>query len=176
MKKLVLSAVIGLFISATALAEVVVLQNGQTTSYEQGTPVTISGEMPARVLYDGVLIVVPQGQKVQISKAKDGSILVTGDNISGVEVAGEKIFSKGQATFSVSPNNYKVSKIKYSEAAAPAKQKENKPTKVVSQKNSEAKPVASAPTTVEFPTVSEYVNEVVTQQATIDVMSPSSPR
>ena len=75
MKKLALFAVVGLFLSVTAFANIVVLQDGRMTSYEPGSNVVIKGKTTSRVLYDGVLITIPRGQKVQISK-KDGQILV----------------------------------------------------------------------------------------------------
>ena len=188
MKKLILLAVMGLFISATAFAEAVVLQDGKTTSYSQGSSIMVNGKTTTRVLYDGILITVPQGQKVQISKAKDGSILVQGKNIEGVEVAGEVLSAKGQVTFSVSPKTQKITNITsvgvenkvQTDANKKQAKKQNKST--VKKDNSKtantSKPAVTAAPVVDFPTASEYVNEVVSQQTAQDVerteTSPSS--
>ena len=195
MKKLAVLAVMGLLVSTAAFAEVTVLQDGKTVTYEQGTPVMTSGATPVRVLYDGVEIYVPQGQKVLISKAKDGKILVTGTDLKGVEVGKERVSSKGLAVFSVSPSTMKVDEIKGDIAVVNVAEEENKAQKVQKvqkdiQKTTKAAKTTATKTavakannvpaqTVEFPTVSEYVNEVVTQQTAQDTeetcLSQSSP-
>ena len=197
MKKLAVLAVMGLLVSTTAFAEVAVLQDGRTVTYEQGTPVMTSGATPVRVLYDGVEIYVPQGQKVLISKAKDGKVLVTGTDLKGVEVGKERFSSKGLAVFSISPATMKVDEIKgdisvaniaeedlKAQKEAKKAQKAQKAQKAAKATKAEkttkvatTKAVAPAQT-VEFPTASEYVNEVITQQSaqnTEECMSQSSP-
>ena len=111
MKKLALSAVIGLLLSTTAFANVVVFQDGKVTTYKPGTEIAINAKTTARVLYDGVLITIPQGQKVQISK-EEGKIKLFGVNMKGVEIAGKQISSKGQATVSVTPSTGEVASVK----------------------------------------------------------------
>lgn len=202
MKKIAVLAVMGLLVSTAAFAEVAVLQDGKTITYEQGTPVMTSGSTPVRVLYDGVEIYVPQGQKVLISKAKDGKILVTGTDLKGVEVGKERVSSKGLAVFSVSPSTMKVDEIKGDIAVVniieeeQRAQKEAKKAQKEAQKAQKSTKTAKATTTkantakvattkannvpaqtVEFPTVSEYVNEVVTQQTAqnVECLSQSSP-
>ena len=198
MKKLAVLAVMGLFISTAAFAEVAVLQDGKTITYEQGTPIMTSGTSPVRVLYDGVQIYVPQGQKVLISKAKDGKILITGTDLKGVEVGKERISTNGLAVFSVSPSTMKVDEIKGDISVVNLVEEEQKNQKESkkAQKEAEkaqkkeatkAKSAAKASSTktntsmqtVEFPAVSDYVNEVAAQQASQNVerpdLSQSSP-
>ena len=192
MKKLAVLAVMGLLVSTAAFAEVAVLQEGKTVTYEQGTPVMTSGASPVRVIYDGVEIYVPQGQKVLISKAKDGKVLVTGTDLKGVEVGKERISTKGLAVFSVSPNTMKVDEVKGDIAVVNIVEEEQKAQKEAKKaekaaakagktaQEGTAKTAKTAATvmTVDFPTASEYVNEVVTQQAaqnTEKCLSQSSP-
>lgn len=193
MKKLAVLAVMGLLISTAAFAEVVVFQDGKTVTYEQGTPVMTSGATSVRVLYDGVEIYVPKGQKVLISKAKDGKVLVTGTDLTGIEVGKERFSSKGLAVFSVSPTTMKVDEVKGDISVVNITEEENKAQKAQKVQKDTAKTAKAAETTktavakannvpaqtVEFPTVSEYVNEVVTQQSAQDTeetcLSQSSP-
>jgi len=193
MKKLAVLAVMGLLVSTAAFAEVAVLQDGKTVTYEQGTPVMTSGATPVRVLYDGVQIYVPQGQKVLISKAKDGKILVTGTDLKGVEVGKDRVSSKGLAVFSVSPSTMKVDEVKGDISVVNIMEEEQKAQKEAKKAQKDAKKAQTteqtskaattkannaAAQTVEFPTVSEYVNEVVTQQSAQDTercLSQSSP-
>ena len=195
MKKLAVLAVIGLLVPTAVFAEVAVLQDGKSVTYEQGTPVMTSGASPVRVLYDGVEIYVPQGQKVLISKAKDGKVLVTGTDLKGVEVGKERISSKGLAVFSVSPSTMKVDEIKGDIAVVNIVEEEQKAQKEAKKatkatkaekavktekttKAAAAKATTPAPVQLDFPVASEYVNEVVTQQSaqnTEECMSQSSP-
>ena len=193
MKKLAVLAVMGLLVNTAAFAEVAVLQDGKTVTYEQGTPVMTSGATPVRVLYDGVEIYVPQGQKVLISKAKDGKVLVTGTDLKGVEVGKERVSSKGLAVFSVSPSTMKVDEVKGDISVVNIMEEEQKAQKEAKKaqkatkaaKTEKTTKAATAKTnnvttaqTVDFPTVSEYVNEVVTQQSAQDTetcLSQSSP-
>lgn len=193
MKKLAVLAVMGLLVTTAAFAEVAVLQDGKTVTYEQGTPVMTSGATPVRVLYDGVEIYVPQGQKVLISKAKDGKVLVTGTDLKGVEVGKERVSSKGLAVFSVSPSTMKVDEVKGDISVVNIMEEEQKAQKEAKKaqkatkaaKTEKTTKAATAKTsnattaqTVDFPTVSEYVNEVVTQQSAQDTetcLSQSSP-
>ena len=121
MKKLVWFAVLGLCVITAVFAKVVVFEDGKATSYDQGSSVSVSGKTDTRVLYDGILVDVPEVQKVEISKAKDGNVLVSGENIEGVEINGEKISSEGQAVFSVSPDDHKIYQT---EAALKAEQEQ----------------------------------------------------
>ena len=186
MKKLALFAVVGLFLSVTAFANIVVLQDGRMTSYEPGSNVVIKGKTTSRVLYDGVLITIPRGQKVQISK-KDGQILVFGVNLRGVEIAGKQVSSEGQAMFAVSPETMQVSSIRgnttivSNEVIFDGSKNTGNINKVVNKPGTvvvKSGPVSQAPVQTQvsepvvFPEVSEYVNEVVTEQASQDVERP----
>lgn len=188
MKKLAVLAVMGLFVSTAALAEVTVLQDGKTVTYEQGTPVMTSGTSAVSVLYDGVQINVPQGQKVLISKAKDGKVLITGTDLKGVEVGQERVSCKGLAVFSISPNSNKIEEVtgdisvvnmvaeeqkalREAKAQQEAAKKAQKEAAAKTQKAAKAakSTVNNTVAQVEdFPTASEYVNEVVTQQSAQD--------
>ena len=193
MKKLAVSAVIALFLSTAAFANIVVFQDGKITTYKPGSEVAINAKTTARVLYDGILITVPKGQKVQISK-ENGKIKLFGINMKGVEIAGKHVSSKGQATVSISPETGEVASIKGSTTITSNEviltnkeevQEGNKPVSnqiktqtVIKTETQTKQAVTPTPTQsiepVVFPTVSEYVNEVATQQSTQDVERPSS--
>ena len=199
MKKLAVFAVIGLLLSTTAFANIVVFQDGKATTYKPGSTIAVNAKTTTRVLYDGVLITIPKGQKVQISREREENgkekVKLFGVNMKGVEVAGKQISSKGQATVSISPETGEVAEtngnatiVKNDVILTDNKsntQKVNKPvvpqTKTQTAPKAQTQQAAPAKTqTVEpvvFPTVSEYVNEVTAQQSTQDVecMSPSSP-
>lgn len=195
MKKLAVFAVMGLVFATTAFANVVVFQDGQATVHKPGTGITINAKTSTRVLYEGILITIPKGQKVQISKAqKGGKIEIFGVNMKGIEVAGKQISSNGQAKVSVSPETREVASISGNTTIVSNDvifsgknnvQKVNKVTpkqeapKVKTQVETKTQTsTTSTPTktqTVEpvvFPTVSEYVNEIAAQQSTQDVERP----
>ena len=177
MRKLALFAVMGLLLSTAAIAEVMVLQDGKIMSFREGSQVIVSSKTPARVLYNGVLIIVPAGQKVQVSK-KDDKIWISGTDMKKIEAAGKTISSKGYAIIAISPDTLEVLSIKgdvsivKDEVILPhkANTKVNKKQEAAPKKTSA--PVAE---TVSFPEISDYVNEVTTQQSAQDVLSQSSP-
>lgn len=190
MKKLVVSAVVGLLLSTAAFANIVVFQDGKITTYKSGSEIAINAKTAARVLYDGILISIPKGQKVQISR-EDGKIKLFGVNMKGVEVAGKQISSKGKATVSITPDTGEVAsksgsttivsneviltnKEEAQEVAKPAvsEEKTQTATKAQTQANTAAPVKTQTVEPVVFPTVSEYVNEVAAQQASQDVERP----
>ena len=184
MKKLAVFAVMGLLLSGAAFAETLVLQDGITKSYEQSSVVNISGKTSASVSIKGVKIFVPKGKQVQISSGMDGHIIITGSNLEGVELFnGQKLvkLSSGTKGVSVTPNTLAVSDLSGDVAAkeqAGKQAKTNKKEGKTTKGNKETKSQASKPAQeVVFPTTSEYVNEVVSQQTAQDVecLSPSSP-
>lgn len=198
MKRLAVFAVMGLILSTAVFANnVVVFQDGQATVHKPGTEIAINAKTTTRVLYNGVLITVPKGQKVQISKSqKTGKIEIFGINMRGVEVAGKQVSSKGQAKVSVSPDTREVvgisgnTTIVSNEVIFINKNKTQNNNKVVNnqtvtqtniqtvsetpKKATEGSVSAKTQTfePVVFPSVSEYVNEVAAQQATQDVERP----
>ena len=191
MKKLVVFAVVGLLLSTAAFANVVVFQDGKVTTYKSGSEVAINAKTAARVLYDGVLITIPKGQKVQISR-EDGKIKLFGVNMKGVEIAGKQVSSKGQATVSISPETGEVASTSGSTTIISNDviltnknnaQETNEQvvsqtkTQTVTQPQAQTRPAVTPAKTqtvepVVFPTVSEYVNEVATQQSSQDVERP----
>ena len=172
----------------TAFSQVIVLQDGKTTTYHKGTGVTILGKTVSRVLYDGVLITVPKGQKLRVGVQENESgrrILVSGTNLKDVEIAGKSISSKGRTIVSVSPDTLKVVTIKgettINDNGIVANRinkintdRANRANKTVKTTNKQfaAKVPATNETvneTVDFPETSDYVNEVATQQAVQDI-------
>ena len=182
MRKLALFAVMGLLLSTAAIAEVMVLQDGKIMSFREGSQVIVSSKTPARVLYNGVLIIVPAGQKVQVSK-KDGKIWVSGTNMKGVEVSGQSISSNGQAIIAVSPDTMEISSVKgdvsivKNEVILTHKSKIGTKNKQQTAAKPTQTTVAAATEIASFPEISDYVNEVNAQQSAQDVtdMSQSSP-
>ena len=195
MKKLVVFAVLGLFVSVTAFARVVVLQDGKMMTFADNSEISVSGKHASRVLYDGDLITVPANQKVKVEK-KEGKIIVTGTNLKGIEIAGKSISSNGQAAIAVAPETMEISTISGDIAIVSNEVifkgdskmqntvKVNKTTNTNNQqvaKTENAKVSVPATETVVFPEVSEYVNEVAAQQSAQDVidtsdLSKSAPR
>ncbi len=190
MKQLMMFAVFGL-ISLAAFSQVVVLQDGKTITYRQGTGVTVFGKTVSRVLYDGVLITVPKGQKVRIGVQENEmgkKILISGTNLKDVEIAGKSVSSKGRTIISVSPETLQLVTIKGETTVnnngivanrinRTNTDKENKTNKSVKTNNKQLTPAVSNEV-IDFPEISDYVNEVVVQQAVQDVersdMSQSS--
>ena len=178
MKKLVIFTVIGLLLSTTAFAEIMVLQDGKMMSFKEGSQVIVSSKTPARVLYNGVLITVPAGQKVQVFQ-KDGKIVLSGTNMKGVEVSGHSISSNGTATIAISPETMEVISVTgdvniiKDEVVLAHKGK----IKANNKQQVAAKPAAAVAEPISFPEVSDYVNEIAAQQSAQDVtdMSQSSP-
>lgn len=177
MRKLALFAVMGLLLSTAAIAEVMVLQDGKIMSFREGSQVIVSSKTPARVLYNGVLIIVPAGQKVQVFK-KDDKIWISGTDLKGVDVAGQSISSNGPAIVKVSPDTMEVNvegdiSVVKNEVILARKAK----TKTNDKQTTTAKPVAPSAKVTSFPEISNYVNEVSAQQTVQDTayMSQSSP-
>lgn len=187
MKKLVIFAVVGLLLSTIAFARIIVLQDGQTKSYSDSRDsIVIDGKTPASVLFDGVLIKVPANKRkvtIKRGEGKEGEINISGRNLKDIDIAGKKISSNGQATITFSPKTREISvvngELANNDNAAP----KNAAQKTVKQAATKST-VKSTPATqvvvetVEFPEVSDYVNEVTAQQSVQDVedMSQSSPR
>ena len=194
MKKLAVFAVLGLFLSTAAFAEAIVLQNGKVTSYAQENIISLSGETSANVSYNGVKIIAPKGKKIQISKSRDGKILVNGTDLEGVELSNGKQFvrlTSQNKNISIVPSTLTVSDVEGNEPseAAVVQTRQVKPSKNVNKqegkaaKSTSARPAQTAQVaqqTVDFPEVSDFVNEVAVQQTAQDVtenpeLSPSSP-
>jgi len=202
MKKLLMFAVIGLFISTTAFAEIIVLQNGKTTTYRESKEgegykaIPVEKNTYARVLYDDVLISIPpQSNKMQI-KRENQNIRISGANLRDVDVAGEKVSSNGHVILEVTPKTATsemeirlikgdASVVKDGKTVALSPTKKTAPKKESKKKTAEkpaktaekpatAKPAAQTATAEAetFPEISEYVNEVAAQQTSQDVERP----
>lgn len=194
MKKIVIFAVLGLFLCGTAFARVVVLQDGKTTILADNSEFTVAGKDHSRVLYDGVLITVPPHKKVKIGK-KDGKIMISGTNLKGVEISGKSISSKGNTIIYVSPDTMKITTVQgdtsiidngvvnnHLQKNSKTKNSNKDEINRTDNKNSSVESKTSAPAAenIVFPEASEYVNEVAAQQTAQDVentdLSQSSPR
>ena len=200
MKKLaVISIILLLLFAVVAFASVMVLHKGKVKALPDNSKVVVSGENPSRVLYDGVLVTVPPNQEVEIRKEnvkkEDGEIekrlVISGTDLKDVKVKGQNISSKGETEVSVPlDDNEKIDVIKgevYKDGVLVdevlVKEEPIKPA-VVNQavekqaikKQTVVKPVVTK--TVEFPEISDYVDELVYEQAVQDVgdMSQYAPR
>jgi hypothetical protein len=183
MKKLAVFAVMGLVLTGAAFAETLVLQDGVTKSYEQNNVVNISGKTSASVSIKGVRIFVPKGKKVQISSGMDGHILITGSSLEGVELFnGQKFIklSSGKGV-SVAPDTLAVTDLSGNvvtkeQTAQQAKKQSSQATKEVKGTKSQASDTQE----IVILEISDYVNDVVTQQSSQDIerpyLSPSSAR
>ncbi len=194
MKRLVTFGIIGLLlIAAVAFARVVVLQEGKVMTFADNSKVVVSGKNPSRVLYDGVLVTVAPNQKVEIRKEeikKDGEIkkqiVISGTDLKDVKVKGKSISSKGETEITVPlDDEVKIDVVKgevYKDGVLVnkdlVKEETIKPaaTKQSVEKQAIVKPVISE--TVDFPEVSDYVNELAVEQAVQDVedVSRYAPR
>ena len=188
MKKIAIIAAV-LMLSVAAFAQVKVAQNGKITTYEKGSTINISSKDVAEVYYDGVLISIPKGKRVVISQNKAGNLLIKGDNLSGVKVAGQTLRATEPATYVVDLRNNSVvlgsdnKQDTATKATAQKTAKDNKKANKVVANNNAAQSTQSATqeTVIEvvFPEVDQYVNEIVSEQAVQDVeeqLSPSAPR
>ena len=196
MKKFALLAVAVLF-SVAAYALVKVSQNGNITTYEKDVNVTVSGKSAADVLYNGVLVSVPKGQKVVISKNKEGKVLVSGDTLKEVKVAGQTVNINEPATLVVDPDSKDITTVTVAEQlaaqqaqaqadaqeAAKAAKEQAKAAKEQAQAAAKAAAASANQNVIveeiSFPEASNYVNEIVSEQAIENVeeqLSPSAPR
>ena len=183
MKKSVIIIVVGLLLSIAAFARIIVLQDGKTTSYKSEEKVVIDGKTPASILFDGVLIKVPANKKKVTIKKQGEEINISGANLNNIEIAGKKVTANGQTTVAFSPETKEITVIKgelVNTDTGVTKNTVQKTGQTTSVK-SVAKPASVTPVineTVEFPEVSNYVNEVTSQQTVQDVedLSQSSPR
>ncbi len=194
MKKFRVIGVIGLLLLFTvAFARVVVLQDGKTMSFADNSQIVVSGKTPARVLYDGVLVTVSPNQKVKIRKEEmkkeDGDIerriIISGTDLKDIKVHGKTITSQGATEVALSIDNTKIDVIKgkvYTDGIllkeVPAQEKSIKSavTKQSAENQPVVKPIISE--TIEFPDVSDYVDELAFEQSVQDVedMSQYAPR
>ena len=151
MKKLVMFAVMGLVLSATAFAEVMVLQDGKTMSFKDNSQIVVSGKTASRILYNGVLLIIPANIRVSVQR-RDGKVLISGNDMKDVEVVGKEISSKGYGVVSVDPITKEVVVVEGN----------------VKIKNA-GKGSPQSASIEDFPGISKYLNEVATQQANQDV-------
>ncbi len=159
MKKVMTFVVMGLFLSASALAEVMVLQEGKTMSFKDKSHIVVSGKTATKILYNGVPLIIPANLEVSVQH-KDRKVLITGTDLKNVEVADKEISSKGHTVISVDP---KTKEITVLEGDVKIKNVGNR---------SKSKEVG------DFADMSEYVDEIAAQQAGQDVerqLSNSSP-
>lgn len=175
MKQLVISTVIGLLLSTTVFAQITVLQDGKKMFFKEDAQIIVSGKTPATVLFNGVIINVPAGQKVQIQK-KDGNIWISGTNMKEVEAAGKKISSNGHAIVAISPDTKKVTSVRGDINIARDEVVLARDNSRLNNKRAVNETISNE--SISFPEVSEYVNEVVSQQSVQDVtdMSLYAPR
>ncbi|MBQ4493683.1 MAG: hypothetical protein II972_03680 [Elusimicrobiaceae bacterium] len=171
MKKIAILAAIVLF-SVPAFAQVKVAHEGQVTTYEKGSTINIATKDVAEVYYDGVLFTIPKGKRVKMSQNKDGNILISGDNLSGIRVLGQTLRSEKPATYVIDLKRNTV--VRAPVQLTTAKQ-ENTKQNINDVQNPDA---AETIVEVSFPEPEDYVNEIVSEQAIQDLegqLSPSAP-
>ncbi len=175
MKKSIALVFGALFLFSVANAAVTVTRNGQTSKYENGSTVRVTGQTATVVNYNGVKISVPAGVAVTIAQNADGSVNVSGTNVAGVEVEGNTVSSTGAVSFSVSP---KTKAITVNRGTLVVQSASGKTTTVAAGSSFSGDEAAAS-------ALPAFVNEAVlgentaSQQATQDVeemLSPSSPR
>lgn len=188
MKNTLMFVVLVVFLAITASSQVVVLQDGKTTSYQRGSEVTISGKTTARVLYDGVLITIPKGQKVQV-KRKGNKVFISGNNLKDIEIVGRSLSSKGPAIVSVSLDTMKIVDVKgdvfvdenglvmsriskNNKVSKTNKTSVKSKTSKMSNQQKADSSISNANDEEAFPEVSDYVNELATEQAAQDIERP----
>lgn len=175
MKKSIALVFGALFLFSAAQAAVTVTRNGQTTKYENGSTVRVTGQSATTVDYNGVTISVPAGVAVTITQRADGSVNVSGTDLAGVKVDGNTVSASGAVSFSVSP---KTKTISVARGTLIVQNASGKTTTVAAGSSYAAESTAAA-------SLPAFVNEAVltentaSQQATQNVeetLSPSSPR
>lgn len=165
MKKVAILAVIAM-LSMSAFAQVKISQGGIVTSFETDASITLSGKNSAEVLYDNILISIPKGQRVVISKNTQGKIFISGTDIDGIKTLGKTLSAKGFAIFVLNPKDQSVERISAEQMAKMLAQDSKK-----EQKDNEEEGNS-------FPNEQEYINTVAANQTISDVereLSPSSP-
>lgn len=176
-------------------APITVVKNGQTTTYPKGTSITVTGDADTTVDYNGVKVVVPQGQRVVIQEGPNGTVAVSGANMNGVQINDQVINSTGAVTLAASADNNQVQVIRgsaditangqtrtVSTAAQSAQQTAAK--QQTTAKNTAKAADTAASTTVDAPAFvsADIVTDTAQEQATQDVveeeereLSPSTP-
>ena len=179
MKKIVMFTAMGLLLSTTIFAEVMVLQDGKTMFFKEDSQIIVSGQTATNIRYNDVSITVPGNQKVQIQK-RGNKIWISGTNMKDVEIVGNKISSNGHAIIVISLDTMEVTNVRGDISIInngvslnhknTKNIKNNRKVSTKTETNKVSEPVS-------FPEISEYVNEISAQQAVQDItdMSQSSP-
>lgn len=175
MKKSLVLVLGALFLFGAANAAVTVKAGGKTTKYENGQTVRVSATEDTVINYNGVEIFVPAGEAVVVAQSADGSVLVSGNNMSGVTVNGNTVRSTGTAVVAVSGSTLSVrtGSVSVNNQTVPAG----------SSVNMSGASASAASSAVPVPTVVASTemtnNSAATQQQVQNVeetLSPSSPR
>lgn len=175
MKKSLVLVFGALFLFGMAHAAVTVEAGGKTTKYENGQTVRVNAAEDTVVNYNGVEIFVPAGEVVVIAQSSDGSVLLSGNNMSGVTVNGAAVRSTGRAVVAVSGSTLSVRTGSVSV--------NNQAVAAGSSVNMSGASASAASAALPVPTVvvsTEMTNNsAATQQQAQNVeetLSPSSPR
>ncbi len=176
MKKSIALVFGALFLFSVANAAVTVTRNGKTSKYENGSTVRVTGQSAAVVNYNGVKISVPAGVAVTIAENADGSVNVSGTNLSGVKVENNTVSSTGAVSFSVSPKTKDITVNKGTLVVQDAYG--NTTTVAAGSSFSATEAVAASSSLPAFVNEAVLGENTASQQATQDVeemLSPSSP-
>ena len=188
MKRAFIFAVLSLFFSIATFSQIIVYQGGKEPKvYPQKSKIVISGKETTRVLYDGVLIIIPKGQKRQVSIKQEGrEVVISGTNLKSIEAVGKSFSSNGNATVYISLDVMKITKVKgnaFIDQNGYIENRLNKNRQMNNKKQSfdeDLKAVSDFDNEEDFPQTSDYVNDVASQQTAQDVemsdLSTSSPR
>ena len=188
MKKLVL-VVSALFFFSALHAAIVVKENGKATTYAADAAVAIEGTADAKVNYNGISIFVPKGTKVVLVPSATNGVIITGNNIKGVQVYGMTLNASGRASVAVNSSRQTIvvrsGKLQVTnqagQVATISRGTVASANNISTLNKSTQAAAAVAPVAVDGFVANDFSN-VNTQQATQnveeekEVLSPSAPR
>ena len=108
MKKLVVAVGV-LFLVSTLHAVVVVKQNVTEKRYASDASIVVDGSADTTVDYNGITVFIPKGTKAVLSPAVNKGLIITGNNMKGVQVYGMTLSSAGRASITVNRNSETIS-------------------------------------------------------------------
>jgi uncharacterized cupin superfamily protein len=187
-KKLVLAACV-LFVFSVANAAVIVNENGKVSTYASDAVVTIEGTENAKVDYNGINIFVPKGTKVVLVPSASNGVIITANNMKGVQVYGMTLNASGHASIVINRSRETIvvrsGKLQVTnqagQVATISRGTVASANNISTLNKSTQAAAAVAPVAVDGFVANDFSN-VNTQQATQnveeekEVLSPSAPR
>ena len=171
MKKVIMFAAAIMF-SVAAFAQVTVTQGKTVTNYEKGATITVDSKEVTEVKYGNVSISIPKGKKVVISQNKAGNIIISGYDLAGVKIMGREVQADEAAVYVVDPTTKTITKTPIIQTSV----NNNKNTVIKNtqqnrnnQQNQNIQNNQENAVEDNFQDISDYVNEVSSQQAVEDI-------